>query len=244
MEDSGLLFRVAFAVVLASLLCQGTTVALAARIARVLRPLYNEPLSRERLRGTQAPAMELMQFQVAANAPVESLRADRLELPLRSQLMTVVRDGSLVPLDRAILRAGDTVSVLAPGGVVPVLSRLFLTPGPPPAWDQVTYDFLLNGQARLLEVAALYGARALTEAERLRTLEQAMLAVFQSPPVEGDAVEIAGLRLTVTRMDGARIVQVGLLLPRSVVAEADDGKGHGWHRHNRARQEGGSGGSG
>jgi len=244
MEDSGLLFRVAFAVVLASLLCQGTTVALAARIARVLRPLYNEPLSRERLRGTQAPAMELMQFQVAANAPVESLRADRLELPLRSQLMTVVRDGSLVPLDRAILRAGDTVSVLAPGGVVPVLSRLFLTPGPPPAWDQVSYDFLLNGQARLLEVAALYGARALTEAERLRTLEQAMLAAFQSPPVEGDAVEIAGLRLTVTRMDGSRIVQVGLLLPRTAVVEASDGKGHGWHRHNRARQEGGSGGSG
>jgi potassium/hydrogen antiporter len=52
MEDSGLLFRVAFAVVLASLLCQGTTVALAARLARVLRPGYDEPLSRERLRGS------------------------------------------------------------------------------------------------------------------------------------------------------------------------------------------------
>lgn len=54
MEDSGLVFRLAFAVVLASLLCQGTTVALAARLARVLRPSYTEPLSRERLRGTHA----------------------------------------------------------------------------------------------------------------------------------------------------------------------------------------------
>ncbi|MBV8271671.1 MAG: potassium/proton antiporter [Cupriavidus sp.] len=235
MEDSGLLFRVAFAVVLASLLCQGTTVALAARIARVSRPLYDEPLSRERLRGTRAPAMELMQFEVATNAPVENLRADRLELPLRSRLIAVARDGSLVPLERAILLAGDTVSVLAPGGLVPLLSRLFLTPGPPPAWDQVTYDFLLNGQARLLEVVALYGTRALGPEERLRTLEQAMLAAFESPPVEGDAVEIAGLRLTVTRMDGQRIMQVGLLLPRSVTADADDGNRHGWRRRNRAR---------
>jgi len=53
MEDAGLLFRVAFAVVLASLLCQGTTVALAARLARVLREAYDEPLSRERLRGVR-----------------------------------------------------------------------------------------------------------------------------------------------------------------------------------------------
>jgi cell volume regulation protein A len=185
MKDSGLLFRVAFAVVLASLLCQGTTVALAARLARVLRPLYNEPLSRERMRGTQAPALELMQFEVAANSPVDSLRADQLELPMRSRLMTVARDGALVPLDRAILRAGDIVSVLAPGGVLPVLSRLFLTSGPPPAWDQVTYDFLLAGQASLADVAALYGTRPLLPHEQLSTLEQAMLAVFRSPPVEG-----------------------------------------------------------
>ena len=236
MEGAGLLFRLAFAVVLASLLCQGTTVALAARIARVLRPLYHEPLSRERLRGTRAPAMELMQFEVAANAPVENLRADRLELPLRSQLMTVVRDGALVPLERAILRAGDTVSVLAPGGVLPVLSRLFLTPGPPPAWDQVSYDFLLGGQARLLDVVALYGTRVLKPEEQLRTLEQAMLAAFRSPPVEGDALEIAGLRLTVTRMDGPRILQVGLLLPRAAATDTSDGKEHGWRRRNRARQ--------
>ncbi|MDE4917144.1 potassium/hydrogen antiporter [Cupriavidus metallidurans] len=235
MKDSGLLFRVAFAVVLASLLCQGTTVALAARLARVLRPLYNEPLSRERMRGTQAPALELMQFEVAANSPVDSLRADQLELPMRSRLMTVARDGALVPLDRAILRAGDTVSVLAPGGVLPVLSRLFLTSGPPPAWDQVTYDFLLAGQASLADVAALYGTRALLPHEQLSTLEQAMLAVFRSPPVEGDALEIAGLRLTVTRMDGPRIVQVGLLLPRPVAAGAGDGTNHRRRRRHRAR---------
>lgn len=140
-----------------------------------------------------------------------------------------------MPLDRAILRAGDIVSVLAPGGVLPVLSRLFLTSGPPPAWDQVTYDFLLAGQASLADVAALYGTRPLLPHEQLSTLEQAMLAVFRSPPVEGDALEIAGLRLTVTRMDGPRIVQVGLLLPRPVAAGADDGTNHRWRRRHRAR---------
>lgn len=219
MEDAGLLFRVAFAVVLFSLLCQGTTVALAARLARVLRPAYQEPVSRERLQGTHAPALELMQFCVAANAPVENLRADQLELPPRSRLMTVARDGALVPLEQAVLRAGDAVSVLAPGGSVPLLSRLFQSAARAPAWDQLSHDFLLAGNARLQDVAALYGTRQLTDEEAGRTLEDAMLAVFPSPPVEGDAVQIAGLRLTVTRMEGPQIVQVGLLLPRSAATE-------------------------
>ncbi|WP_340527998.1 potassium/proton antiporter, partial [Cupriavidus necator] len=42
--QAGLLFRIAFAVVLASLLFQGTTVSVAARLARVRRPGYPEPL--------------------------------------------------------------------------------------------------------------------------------------------------------------------------------------------------------
>lgn len=235
MEDAGLLFRVAFAVVLASLLCQGTTVALAAQLARVLRPTYDEPLSRERLRGVHAPGMELMQFAVAANSPMEDLRADQVELPARSRLVTVVREGAMVPLDQVVLRAGDIVSIVAPTPAMPRLSRLFLKPATPPAWDQVAHDFLLDARARLADVAALYGTRALKPEEQDRTLEEAMLAVFPSPPVEGDAVEIAGLRLTVTRMEGPQIVQVGLLLPRNAAEDARDGKDRLWRMRDKAR---------
>lgn len=235
MEDSGLLFRVAFAVVLASLLCQGTTVALAARLARVLRPPYDEPLSRERLRGTRSPGLELMQFQVAAGSSMEDLRADQLELPPRSRLMTLARAGSLVPLEQAALRAGDIVSVLAPAASVPLLSRLFLVAARPASWDQASHDFLLDGQARLADVAALYGTRELTPEEQSRTLEEAMLAVFSSPPVEGDALELAGLRLTVTRMEGPRVIQVGLLLPRNAAEDARDGKDRLWRMRGKMR---------
>ncbi|SDO68620.1 potassium/proton antiporter, CPA1 family [Ralstonia sp. 25mfcol4.1] len=235
MEDAGLLFRVAFAVVLASLLCQGTTVALAARLARVLRPAYDEPLSRERLRGVRAPGMEMMQFVVAPNSPMEDLRADQAELPSRSRLVTVAREGTLVPLDQAVLRAGDIVTILAPSPAMPRLSRLFLKPATPPAWDQVAHDFLLDGQARLADVAALYATRPLQAAQQEKTLEEGMLAVFPSPPVEGDAVEIAGLRLTVTRMEGPRIAQVGLLLPRNAAEDARDGKDRIWRLRDKAR---------
>jgi len=235
MEDAGLLFRVAFSVVLASLLCQGTTVALAARLGRVLRPAYDEPLSRERLRGVRSPGLELMQFLVTANSPVEDVRADQVELPPRSRLVTVARDGALVSLDQVMLRAGDIVTVLAPGTALPRVSRLFLGQAAPPSWDQVTHDFLLDGQAALADVAALYGTRALTPEEQERTLEGGMLAVFPSPPVEGDAVEIAGLRLTVTRMEGPRIAQVGLLLPRNAAEDARDGKDRLWRLRDKAR---------
>ncbi|KWR78639.1 potassium/proton antiporter [Cupriavidus sp. IDO] len=212
--ESGLLFRIAFAVVLASLLFQGTTVSVAARLARVLRPGYPEPLARSRLRGTRAPTLEVMQFEVGPNSPVENVRADQLELPPNCRLMTVARDEALAAPEQTVLRAGDAVSVLAPATSLAMLSVLFQTPGRAPAWEQASHDFLLSGDAFLRDVAGLYGNRALTPAEYPLTLEDAMQQVFTSPPVEGDSVEIAGLRLTVTRMDGARIIQVGLLLPR------------------------------
>ncbi|MCY0856093.1 potassium/proton antiporter [Cupriavidus sp. D39] len=219
LPESGLLFRIAFAVVLASLLLQGTTVPLAARLARVLRPAYPEPLARARLQGTHAPALEVMQFRVEADSPAENLRADQLELPPRCRLLTVVRDEALAAPEQTVLRAGDVVSILAPGTSVPMLALLFHRPGPAPAWGKASHDFLLSGEATLRDVAGLYGTRELSPAEAARTLEGVMQEAFTTPPVEGDAVEIAGLKLTVMRMDGPRIIQVGLLLPREGVLD-------------------------
>ncbi|NOV25458.1 potassium/proton antiporter [Cupriavidus necator] len=233
--QSGLLFRIAFAVVLASLLIQGTTVSVAARLARVLRPGYPEPLARSRLRGTRAPILEVMQFEVGPNAPVENVRADQLELPPRCRLMTVAREDALADPGQTVLRAGDSVCVLGPTTSLAVLSALFQTPGRAPTWEQASHDFLLSGDAPLRDVAALYGTRELTPEEAPLTLESAMQRVFTSPPVEGDSIEIAGLPLTVTRMEGAQILQVGLLLPR---LEGDSG-GKLWLRRRReeARRE-------
>nr|WP_256333618.1 potassium/proton antiporter [Cupriavidus necator] len=227
--QSGLLFRIAFAVVLASLLFQGTTVSVAARLARVRRPGYPEPLARSRLRGTRAPILEVMQFEVGPNAPVENVRADQLELPPRCRLLTVARDDALAALDQTVLRAGDSVSVLAPVTTLPMLSALFQAPGRAPTWEQASHDFLISGDALLRDVAALYGTRALTPEEEPLTLEAAMLRAFTSPPVEGDSVAIAGLPLTVTRMEGAQILQVGLLLPR---LDGDSG-GRLWPRRRK-----------
>ncbi|MFS8973233.1 potassium/proton antiporter [Cupriavidus necator] len=227
--ESGLLFRIAFAVVLASLLFQGTTVSLAARLARVRRPGYPEPLARSRLRGTRAPILEVMQFCVGPNAPVENVRADQLELPPHCRLLTVARDDVLAEPDQTVLRAGDSVCVLAPTTTLPMLSALFHSPGRAPTWEEVSHDFLLSGDAPLRDVVAMYGTRELTTEEEPLTLEAAMQRVFTSPPVEGDSVEIAGLPLTVTRMEGAQILQVGLLLPR---LEGDSG-GRLWQRRSK-----------
>ncbi len=150
----------------------------AARLARVLRPGFPEPLARSRLRGTHGPTLEVMQFRVGANAPVENVRADQLELPPKCRLLTVARDDALAPHEQTVLRAGDTVSVLAPATVLPRLAVLFQAPGPAPAWEQVTHDFLISGDAFLRDLAALYGERALTAAEYPLTLADAMQAAF------------------------------------------------------------------
>ncbi len=128
--------------------------------------------------------------------------------------MTVARDEALMPPERAVLHAGDTISVLGPASSVPTLARLFSTPERAPVWQQVPHDFVLSGDALLRDVAGLYGTRDLTPSEYPSTLEAAMLNAFATPPVEGDAVEIAGLTLTAARMEDGRILQVGLRLPR------------------------------
>ncbi|SCU84579.1 NhaP-type Na+/H+ and K+/H+ antiporters with a unique C-terminal domain (fragment) [Cupriavidus necator] len=179
-----------------------------------------------------------MQFEVGPNAPVENVRADQLELPPRCRLLTVARDDALAALDQTVLRAGDSVSVLAPVTTLPMLSALFQAQGRAPTWEQASHDFLLSGDALLRDVAALYGTRALTPEEEPLTLESAMQRAFTSPPVEGDSVAIAGLPLTVTRMEGAQILQVGLLLPR---LDGDSG-GRLWPRRRKdGAERGGEG---
>ncbi|MBY4898222.1 potassium/proton antiporter [Cupriavidus sp. AU9028] len=214
MPDSSLLFRVAFAVVLASLLLQGMTVPLAARIARVQRPSYPEPLSRTRMQGTREPAFDLMQFEVEPESPAAGERVDRIELPPRCRIVTIARNERLLPAEGAALAAGDMVSVLGPASSAPALGQLFHRPSRPTAWAEVPHDFVLAGEAMLRDVAGLYGVRPLTPDEQPMTLEDAMLAAFPTPPVEGDSIELAGLTLTAARMDRGRIVQVGLRLPR------------------------------
>jgi NhaP-type Na+/H+ and K+/H+ antiporter len=63
-------------------------------------------------------------------------------------------------------------------------------------------------------VLALYGVTPPAYVKIEGTLGELVRARLLRPPVEGDAVTLAGVVLTVAEMDGARIKRVALRLPR------------------------------
>jgi hypothetical protein len=73
-------------------------------------------------------------------------------------------------------------------------------------------ELLVRGEALPL---ALYGGESVDPTLREWTIDEAIRSRLPASPVEGDAVDIAGLRFTVRTTRGARIIRAGIGLPRA-----------------------------
>jgi cell volume regulation protein A len=215
-EGAELLFNVAFVVVLVSLLAQGTTVSLAARALGVALPQRGEPLSRVQLTGGGG-RHELMEFDVERASPVCGAPLALVDLPPGARAVSVMRGGEpLAPDDAGPLAGGDVVAILAPEGAVTRLEEMFLadaaqaTAGRHRAFG----EFFIDADAPVADVLALYGVTPPAYVKIEGTLGELVRSRLLRPPVEGDAVALAGVVLTVAEMDGARIKRVALRLPR------------------------------
>ena len=213
-----LLFDVAFMIVLASLLVQGTTIALAARALKVALPARADPVARMPVaasaRGT--PAKEILRFDLPAVHAWVDANPVQLELPAATTLVGVLRAGRVHPPPTAgALCAGDGLLFVAAEPDIDRLTELLsavpvrateVEAAPPPL------RFMLSGDAALADVLMLYAPTHAAEAPSGVTLE-AVIRGFRPEPVEGDEVVAYGVRLTVTGMDGRRIARVALTIP-------------------------------
>ncbi len=211
-----LLFDVAFVIVLASLLVQGTTIALAARALKVALPARAEPVARMPLEGAAPGAAppEALQFLLPGTHAWVGTAAAQIELPPATRLIGVLRAGQLhLPAGADMLRAGDGLLFVAPEAELDRLNEL-LTAAPRvavPAAQAPALRFVLAGEAALSEVLALYAPAQAAAVPPGLTLEAAIRAA-RPEPVEGDEVEAYGVRLAVSAMDGRRIAKVALVL--------------------------------
>ncbi|HVL57724.1 MAG TPA: transporter associated domain-containing protein, partial [Burkholderiaceae bacterium] len=73
-------------------------------------------------------------------------------------------------------------------------------------------EFLLDGSVAIGDVTSVY-APAARPAQPTMTIDEAIREQLPRP-VEGDAVVLHGLQMTVREMDGPQITRVGLRLPR------------------------------
>jgi potassium/hydrogen antiporter len=207
-SQTRLLFDVTLIVVLASLLLQGSSMGLLARALRVSLPLLPKPLQVAAWHG--GGRLHLIQFVVESGARAEGKTLASLAVG-EAQPLTILR-GELRLNDMASkVEAGDHVAWLAPLNEEPSLAALCQTVTP--SIKRFYGDFTVRGDVHVDDLALAYGVQ-LDDHDLGKLTLDALFRRRIGQPVVGDVLHIGGLRLRVRSMDGARVDQIGIRLPR------------------------------
>ena len=208
--DASLLFHITFFAVLLSLLLQGSTLPLAARLARVTVPANSPILSSEAIEARDDPHA-LVQLRVRPSARVEGQPPEDLELPPGARVIEVVRDGRAIAVRK--LAAGDVVAMIAPDDVVTDLEEMF---APAPAEQ----EFSLDAATTLGDLRDYYGMQVPGDAAAGQTIGEFLRARLNGRPAVGDSIREGRVCLSVRQAAGGYIRRVGLR-----VAPRDDPAG-------------------
>ena len=203
--DASLLFHITFFAVLLSLLLQGATLPLAARLARVTVPAGSPVLASESIEARDDPHA-LVQLRVLPSARVEGQPPDELELPAGARVVEVVRAGRATDVRK--LQAGDVVAIIAPDETVADLEEMF---APAPA----AQEFSLAASTTLGDLRDYYGLQVEGEAAAGQSVGAFLHARLHGRPAVGDSVQVGRVCLAVRQASGGQIRRVGLrLAPR------------------------------
>ncbi|CAD5107349.1 potassium/proton antiporter [Zestomonas carbonaria] len=213
LENAQLYFNLAFFIVLVSLLVQGTSLPWAAKLLRVTVPPEPAPISRAGLEVHPTSEWELFVYRLGAEkwcigAPLRELR-----MPEGTRVAALFRGRELLhPSGSTVLEAGDILCVVGHERDLPALGKLF-SQAPTRGQDLRFFgDFVLEGDAELHAVAALYGI-ALGEVDGSQPLARFIGHEIGGAPVIGDQVEWNGLTWTVAAMEGNKIRKIGVKFP-------------------------------
>lgn len=207
------LFDITFAVVLLSLLFQGTTVAVAARLLRLRLPQRPTPLDEVELDAGGKRRFVLSQFRVQPGSPLDGADSKALPRYKRVRCVAVARgDRVMYPNERFRFAAGDRLFLIGPGRHSEDLARLFRNESDEhdPVNPRRFYgDFVLRGDSRMGDLAEAYGLSLEPDQEDM-SLDAFIRGRLERKPVEGDAVVIGPLRLRIRSLRDGRVGSVGL----------------------------------
>jgi cell volume regulation protein A len=218
LENAQLFFNVAFFIVLVSLLLQGSTLTWAARKARVEVPPTPSPIARSGLEIHPTSQWELFVYRLGGEKWCIGAPLRVLNMPVGTRIAALFRGRQLLhPNGSTTLEAGDILCVIGQEQDLPMLGNLFSQP--PKRGQDLRFfgDFILEGDAELAAVAALYGLDIEVE-EGALPLSRFIGHKLGSEPVVGDQVEWNGLTWTVAQMDGHHIRKIGLRFPEGSTA--------------------------
>ena len=214
LANAQLFFDVAFFIVLVSLIVQGWTVASAARLLKLQMPKTSARVRRFDLDLPGSSGYEVVSYRLGHASALIGTRPK--DIPIRdvSRIVSVSREGRLLAYrDWGALRHGDYVSLLAAQGDLPMLDEIFSARHDSGHADEQHYfgEFFLEPEAHVSDLVAAYGIQVPRDSEG-KTLAE-FLAGYLDRPVVGDRLRLGGMELTVRRMEGERIVELGLRLP-------------------------------
>lgn len=218
--QSGLMFDVAFAVVLVSLLVQGATVPAAARALGVVVPPRDEPVDRIEVWVSDRVSLELMEYGVGRKSRADGVHPDdlmRAEGGEEVRCAAVLRGGKLIALDADTrLQEGDSAWLIAPETLAERLARAFKAGRDDELSVNAAFfgEFTVSADCLADDLAMAYGL-VLEPGEGSLALSALIARRLGRHPVEGDRVRIGAFELTVRHTDDKGDVdQVGLKCPR------------------------------
>ncbi|AEY02177.1 potassium/proton antiporter [Oceanimonas sp. GK1] len=210
-EEGGLLFNVAFFVVLFSLLVQGSTLSPVARWLEVEVPPVPAPKRRSMLGIFKEDDFEMFLYRVESQS-LDGVVVRQLTFPPHCRVAAVFRDENLLPASGSTrLAMNDMLCVIGRSTHLKTLNNMFGGDLEAAREKARTFfgDFILDADARMGDVALMYGVDV-PAAEQDLTLGDFMLAHNSGHPVVGDHFVRYGMIWTVADVDGDRVLKVGL----------------------------------
>lgn len=222
--NSELLFNVAFAVVILSLLIQGTTIPFLAKKLEVILPPKPEPLSYREIWLARNLSVGLQSFKVAPGSEAENSHPYVMTRPEEfadSSLFALVRKGQTVQLNMATqMQAGDIAWYILPEDKGDAFAEQFADLNDHTAEQQFYGEFSLNSDVKVGDLAQAYGIKIKEEEADLSLLDL-FRARFGDIPIAGDRIMIDNFCITVKELDDQSYVKTfGLKIPKSTDEKA------------------------
>ncbi|MAL97919.1 MAG: potassium/proton antiporter [Alteromonadaceae bacterium] len=214
LPDAGIVFQIAFVVVLTSLVLQGSTLAPFARLLKLEVPARREAQRRISLNHPAIGEHELLMVELKGERWKRPLPVIDLHLPAESRLAAIFRQGILIdPRPGVELQEEDVAAVFSHTDQTTDVGHLLGRHEPPERLTDRRFfgEFILQGDATLSDIEAVYGIKV-ERFDSALTLAECFARAQRGHPVVGDRLDLGAVMLVVNSIDGDQVTKVGLKL--------------------------------